>query len=408
MPDGKTPTRQYPARPCPVCGRLRSTSIYRQQFAADTDFTLLRGYDVVACGDCGCGFADDLPGQAAFDAYYQSMSKYEYADRGGQESPCDRARQEQLADFIAEAVPDRNARVVDVGCSTGALLDALKHRGFARVAGLDPSPACAAQAQALYGVEVRTGSLSDAPVLLGGAEVMILSHVLEHVLDCNEVLAALHRLLPAGGHLIAAVPDVTRFAEFVDAPFREFSTDHINYFSARSLQNALRMAGFAPCLRGSAVHELRARIRFSECRLACRKTQAPTSPHYVRDTDTRPALRDYVRRSCELERGLHAAINRVVDAGKPIVVWGTGAHTLRLLATSRLAQAQIVAFVDSDPHCHGRTLNGVGIITPAELSRRPEPILVSSRVYQAEIVQQIRGQMNLRNEILLLYPTEAA
>jgi len=74
------------------------------------------------------------------------------------------------------------------------------------------------------------------------------------------------------------------------------------------------------------------------------------------------------------------------------------------LATSRLAEAKISAFVDSNSRYQGKSLNDIPIIAPADLRDRPEPILISSRVFQQEIESKIRNDLQLSNEIIKLYP----
>jgi predicted fused transcriptional regulator/phosphomethylpyrimidine kinase len=123
----------------------------------------------------------------------------------------------------------------------------------------------------------------------------------------------------------------------------------------------------------------------------------------VPDQDTEVGLRRYIA-ACEVEDAyLRSQIDAVVDRGRPVIVWGVGTHTTRLLATSRLAEANIRAFVDSNVRYQNRELNGVRIISPAALRNRPEPILVSSRVFQNEIEEQIRRDLGLSNELILLY-----
>ena len=95
--------------------------------------SLLCGYDVVVCNSCGFGFADKVPPQAEFDAYYREMSKYEHQDRGGVEAPDDLQRLERLAAIVMRVKPDRSARILDVGCSTGGLLASLKQAGYANL-----------------------------------------------------------------------------------------------------------------------------------------------------------------------------------------------------------------------------------------------------------------------------------
>ena len=73
------------------------------------------------------------------------------------------------------------------------------------------------------------------------------------------------------------------------------------------------------------------------------------------------------------------------------------------MVTSRLSQGHIAAFIDSNARYHGKLLNGIPIIPPAALKERSEPILVSSRVFQREIETQIREELALPNEVVLLY-----
>jgi hypothetical protein len=83
-----------------------------------------------------------------------------------------------------------------------------------------------------------------------------------------------------------------------------------------------------------------------------------------------------------------------------------GTHTAHLLATCGLGAIRIVAFVDSNPRYHGKTLNGVAIEPPEWLRGRAEAVVVSSRVFQREIVRQLREELGCGNEVILLYDYE--
>ncbi len=84
-------------------------------------------------------------------------------------------------------------------------------------------------------------------------------------------------------------------------------------------------------------------------------------------------------------------------------MWGVGTHTTRLMATSRLGEANIVAFLESNARYHGQTLHGRPILAPEALKGRHEPVLISSRVFQQEIADQIRHDLGCSNELVLLY-----
>ena len=84
-------------------------------------------------------------------------------------------------------------------------------------------------------------------------------------------------------------------------------------------------------------------------------------------------LRRYIARSAEMEAAVLKRIAELADDQSPIYVWGTGTNALHLLATSRLADCNIVAFLDSNPHYAGRRLagpNGDGTARPDATRRR--------------------------------------
>ena len=239
---------KHERRGCEICGSADGRLLFRQDFASISGGSFLDGYDVVVCRQCGFGYADDLPDQSVFDRHYREMSKYEYEDQGGKEPEHDLGRFQRLAGIVRETCPAPGARVLDIGCATGQLLALLKHRGYGRVLGLDPSPTCAAIARRLYDVEVITGTIDDNGLPEETFDFLILSGVLEHIRDLRPVLRRLRGLLAAGGQMLICVPDAARFAEEEDAPFQQFSTEHVNFFSSQSLTGLMSANGFAPVL----------------------------------------------------------------------------------------------------------------------------------------------------------------
>ncbi len=391
-------------RSCAVCGSEKKRLLFQQHFSSLSSGSLLEGYDVVACQDCGFCFADQIPEQAAFDVYYQQMSKYEYQNQGRQESEYDVARFQAIASVLKPFMPNRQTRILEIGCATGHLLSLLKQSGYENVLGIDPSPACAEVANKLYGVRVMTNTLSYAVVDDQSVEFMILAGVFEHVRDLGTVLPRLEQMLSADGQMYVAVPDASRYAEGEDAPFQEFSVEHINFFGPTSLANLMRANGFSQILCQQSLMEANHRTITPVIHAIFKKDAShPSSSRAILDTQTEPGLTIYINQSRQVDAQIHAIINDIAASGRPIIVWGTGAHTLRLLATSRLAQAKISAFVDSNSRYQGKSLNGIPIIAPADLRDRIEPILISSRVFQQEIERQIRDDLRYSNEIIKLY-----
>ena len=95
-------------------------------------------------------------------------------------------------------------RLLDVGCGTGNVLEALGRFGVA--VGMEADATLVAAARAA-GLDVRLGALpNDRVVPVGWPDVILLLDVLEHLDDDAAALRTAHALLEPGGTLVAAVP----------------------------------------------------------------------------------------------------------------------------------------------------------------------------------------------------------
>ena len=391
-------------RACPVCGSSDPKVLFHQEFAAVEMATPVTGYDVAVCKACGAGYADGIPDQRAFDRYYRDMSKYEYHQREGAESEYDQRRLAIIADIIAPHVPRKDARILDIGCATGRLLANLRKRGFPNVTGLDPSPACAAAAKKLYGIEVHTQTLAELGAGNEKFDVAILVGVLEHLCDLDEAFVHLRTILNPGGLLYVEVPDATTFADWQNAPYQDFSTEHINFFAPLSLEHLMARRGFTRVFLEQNHREQSYRTVMSNVSAVFRKNaDVPRGRVDLFDAESERGLARYIEQCRREDAELQARINALADSRKPILVWGVGTHTTRLMATSRLAAANIVAFIESNARYHGKTLHGRPIVAPEQLKQHAESVLVSSRVFQHEIAAQIRDDLHCPNELILLY-----
>lgn len=360
----------------------------------------MTGYDVVVCCDCGAAYASSLPEREVFDTYYARMSKYEQSQRSGELSSVDRGRFSQVADALA---PHLNPawQIVDVGCATGGLLAELQRRGFQRLLGLDPSPACAAVAKRLYDIEVRTTTIHEVASLDEKFDVMVLTGVFEHLPELDESIVCLKRIIKPGGMLYLEVPDVTSYYQWFGAPYQFLSIEHVNFFSPISLGNLLARHGFECVFARRAVRYLGPKS-VEPAVSALFKLTGKTAP-FKRDQETEPKLEKYLEASAKLEAEIHAKIKQLVDSQKPLAIWGAGTHTLRLLETSALPKAHIVAIIDSNSRYKGKQLHGLRILTPDEFKSEETTILISSQVAEEEIKTQIRKQLRWNNAVVCLY-----
>lgn len=375
--------------------------VYEQRFATVDAGALLDGYDVVVCTRCGMVYADGIPEQDAFDRYYAEMSKYEYADRAGRESPYDLARFAAMADACAPHIALHGARVLDIGCATGGLLAAFRERGATLVHGLDPSAACARAAAQLYGIDVAVGALGALPPLPAPFDVVSLVGVVEHVRDVRPALDRVRALLTPQGSVFVEVPDAEGFADWTGPPFQEFSVEHVNFLTVASTTRLFAACGFVPVFCKRTAREWAPASVAPVVYGLFRHADAAALPGF--DATGRTGVERYVAKGRADERHVAGKLAAQLGPGERLAVWGAGTHTQRLIAAGILDPARIALIADSNAHYQGRTLRGVPIVPPAALAGRAEPILISSRTYQREMVEQVRDALHLPNRLITLY-----
>ena len=380
---------------------MQAELLYEQRFEDFAAGSITNAFDVVACGVCGMCFASGLPEVGRFSEYYGQSSKYDLSAVGAEVSSFDIDRNRDEAEFIAANVVDRDGPVLDIGTATGGLLVALRDLGFASVHGVEPSPDAAQKARELYGLDVIAGDVRSARSLSQDFAVVSLVAVLEHLVDPAASLREIAELLRPDGTLYLLVPDASRFSDHLDAPYQQFSVEHINYFTSASLKNLLASVGLEVAVERGTVVRVSDDASGPALEVLCRRADRQADRPY--DTGGVADLRRYIRESAAKEGGILRKIAEMADDQRPIYVWGTGTNALHLLASSRLAECNILAFLDSNPHYAGRQLSGRVVMGPRDMKTVDAPILVASAISQTAIASAARELFGPDVPLILMY-----
>lgn len=144
--------------------------------------------------------------------------------------------------------------ILDAGCGDGINLVGLGdviagHNLRASICGLDYNPLRLARARHVAGrSQLQQGSLYDLPFVGDAFDVVLCNHVIEHVPDLPRALSELHRVLRPNGLLVIGVPNegclMGRVRNRLVQPSIGRTTDHVHFFTAQTVGEALRRAGF--------------------------------------------------------------------------------------------------------------------------------------------------------------------
>ena len=202
------------------------------------------------------------------------------------------------------------------------------------------------------------------------SRVVSLVAVLEHLVEPGAALHEIIDLLAPNGILYLLVPDANRFRDHIDAPYQEFSVEHINYFTSASLRNLLLSdrsgcGGRADVPR--AVESMTRKAPPSRCCVA-----EASSPSEIRiDSVGVDDLRSIHRPEALRDGSRGPADDR--DAGRrpepDLRVGNRHECAATCLPRPRLAECNIVAFLDSNPHYAGQQLAGRPVKAPRDVAR---------------------------------------
>ena len=133
--------------------------------------------------------------------------------------------------------------VLDIGCATGALLAVLKNRGWA-VKGVEISGPQAAHCRK-QGLDVSALPLEENRFPDRSFDVVLASHVIEHLNDPMSFAAEVFRILKPGGYFFVTTPNIGSFqAWHFGSRWRSAIFDHLYLFSVQTLTALLEKAGF--------------------------------------------------------------------------------------------------------------------------------------------------------------------
>lgn len=390
-------------RVCPVCGGHDCELLHHQRFLLPEGHPLKDGYDVVCCAHCGFVYADTAATQADYDVFYAEHSMYQQdISIGGGNTPWDADRLAETARYMSSFIQDKNARILDVGCANGGLLKAFRSLGYSNLCGLDPSPVCVANTKDT-GIDAFVGILTSIPHNLGIFDVIILSHVLEHILDTDAAIQVIRNALKPDGLCYVETPDALRYASFLKEPFQDFNTEHINHFSQTCIANLFQIcAGWRVVDLGKKDIFPWPNNPYPACYVLFRRDEFTGLSVPLRDNDLVSAIKQYIVASRDLLDKIEINLKRTLDLKSDLIVWGTGQLCMKLLVETSLSNANIIAFVDSNSVKWGSVLKGIPIQSPQAVKDTRIPILIASILNQAEIENTIRTKWGLANPVVHL------
>jgi len=222
------------------------------------------GFSFVRCASCGLVQRNPQPLNEEIISRYSSVYggdylAYEIKNEesflklqllGLKDAGFDRIEKKIFSRYCESGQPS----LLDIGCATGALLASLREKRIHccgasretgwRVTGVEISPSAdyAVEKRAL---DVRRLPLEENNFPPESFDVILASHLIEHLNDPKGFLSETFRILKKNGYILITTPNISGFqARLFGGRWRSAIFDHLYLFSKRTLSKMAADAGF--------------------------------------------------------------------------------------------------------------------------------------------------------------------
>lgn len=209
---------------CFICKNDKVTSLLKPY----------RGRAIFRCNNCTNAFTYPQP-QIDYERKHFNLKsaeeEWEY-----------KSYAQPILDFLTGSI--KKGRLLDIGCGSGYLIEGAVKRGF-RGEGLDPSEE-AVEFCKRRNLKVKNGFLQEKYYPPETFDVIVASHVLEHVADPNKFLFICRKILKRDGLLCLAQTNYTGTIPYLYGRFWEgwVPNEHFVHFSPSGIQFLMEKTGF--------------------------------------------------------------------------------------------------------------------------------------------------------------------
>jgi len=196
---------------------------------------------MVCCDHCGFIYLNPRQTPDAYIDNYVTMVDEKYlAEEKGR-----RASARRILKLLNQQHKSKG-RLLDVGCAAGFLLDEARQDGW-EVHGVDLSAWAVDYARQQLGLtDVVQGDLDKARFSAASFDAIVMTDVIEHVIDPQGLFEQIRGLLKDDGLFCCTTPDVgSLISRLQGTKWWNIKPSHLYYFDQKSLGQLFQQTGFA-------------------------------------------------------------------------------------------------------------------------------------------------------------------
>ena len=290
-----------------------------------------------------------------------------------------RFRKRQFADFI-KRFSLKGKKVIEIGCGRGEYLPIMQKCGVDAY-GLEYSKDSVRRC-VKDGLRVERGFISRSSYRIKDApfDAFYILSFLEHLPDPNSALRGIYNNLADKGLGLIEVPNFNMILR--KKLFSEFISDHLFYFTRKTLKTALELNGFEVIEYNEVWYD------YIISAIVKKRKKIDISHFYKHRSKLKQEIKEYI--SC--------------FGDKKVAIWGAGHQALALISLMNLAK-KIRYVVDSAVFKQGKftPATHLPIVSPDILKDDPvKAVIVMAASYSDEVAKIIRQKFDKKISICIL------
>ena len=237
---------------CPLCKSNEYQII--QNGVRDLEYGTKGDYKWLKCNECKLIHIDPIPTLETLAHAYPPHYHAFVNPKSKLTQKLQSISRKKIAKKIVSYLP-KNASVLEIGCSTGLLLNEIGLLGNYKLFGVEYKKEAAEEART-RGITVWEGTFEDAAISSSSIDLIIMQHVIEHVYNPVETLKKVHNILKAEGRVIGELPNIDSWDANLFGKYwgGGHAPRHIWFFTPNTLKLTLEKCGFSDVKIKPALH----------------------------------------------------------------------------------------------------------------------------------------------------------
>jgi len=350
------------------------------------------------CPESGMIMQSPSPTIDEINTYYREVATYINPGREGKPSSIKTKDLSRLIHLCKDTIGFIPESVFQVGCSDGYTLKRFIDSGAIVAAGIDPSNASHALAKKLYNIETIIGPFEDYNDYSNKYDLLILTHVLEHLFNPLDTLRKCNNMQNNGGWILIEVPLFDRIDCF---PPGLLTLEHLNYFSEGTIIETATRSDYEPIFIGKYYD----RNEYPVITVIAKKN---TNVEVMKSNDyprSYKLLSDYMNNGKQSWKNVEEKIKQRVKKGSSVYIYGAGIHTSQLLAFTDIKDyLDILGLLDSSPTKWGKKIGTLNCYNKNTIDfKKDDTIVISSYSSEDEIYNSLLELKNNNVTVIKIY-----